>query len=50
MYTNQFIWRYGHCNFTKDEVLAGFELMVEKAKLFRAMQLPEPTIALQAER
>ncbi|MCD6374353.1 MAG: hypothetical protein J7L94_02435 [Caldisericaceae bacterium] len=44
MYTNQFVMRYGHCNFNKEELLQGFALMVEKAKLFKSMQLPGPTV------
>ncbi len=45
MLTNEYIWRYGHCNFTTEELLQGFELMVKKAKLFRELQLPQPTYA-----
>ena len=50
MYTNQYVWHYGHCNFTKEELLTGFELMVEKAKIFREFQLPEPTVASKASK
>ncbi|MHB2156577.1 hypothetical protein ACX8XN_19570 [Calditrichota bacterium GD2] len=47
MYTNEFIWRYGHCNFTKEEVLKGFTLMVQKAKLFKELQLPMPSMVVR---
>ncbi|NOX89726.1 MAG: hypothetical protein GXO77_11915 [Calditrichaeota bacterium] len=46
-YDNIFVMRYGHCNFTKEELLDGFEKMVLKVKAFEMLKLPEPTLAAQ---
>ncbi len=43
-YDNLFVMRYGHCNFTKDELLDGFEKLVMKVKVFEALQSLRPTL------
>ncbi len=44
MYDNIYVMRYGHCNFTKEEVLDGFEKMVQKVAAYEALQMPTPTL------
>ncbi|RLD10339.1 hypothetical protein DRI50_11200, partial [candidate division KSB1 bacterium] len=41
-YNNIFVMRYGHCNFTSDELLDGFEKLVIKVKAKDAFQIPAP--------
>ncbi len=43
-YDNLFVMRYGHCNFTKEEVLDAFEKLVMKVKAFETFQIPTPTL------
>ncbi len=46
-YDNLFVMRYGHCNFTKDEVLNAFEKLVLKVKAMEAVQIPTPLSLLR---
>lgn len=41
-YNNIFVMRYGHCNFTSDEVLDGFTKLVMKVKAMDAVSIPTP--------
>lgn len=44
-YDNLFVMRYGHCSFTKEEVLDGFEKLVMKVKAFEALQIARAPLA-----
>ncbi len=41
-YNNLFVLRYGHCNFTSDEVLDAFTKLVIKVKATKTVSIPAP--------